>query len=99
MLTTHSGNADLDVLCLYKRCIFYSCTTLPMTDHDFHQLLPCRQYNDLTTICNTVPSQLNSYPVHDVTKMAAQKAVLNEYLPLIRVTSIFTTTNCFILVI
>ena len=44
---------------------------------DFHELLPCRQYNDVTTICNTVRSQLNSDPVHDVRKMAAQKAVLS----------------------
>ena len=55
--------------CAGKRCIFYSCATLPMTD--FHELLPFSQLSDLTTtICNNFQPQLNSdrfNPAHDVT--------------------------------
>ena len=67
--------------CGGKRYIFYSCTTLPMTD--FHELLPFSQLSDLTTttIYNIVRPQLNSdrfNPAHDLIKtfkMTAQKAV------------------------
>ena len=48
--------------CARKRCIFYPCTALLMTD--FHELLPCSQYGDFTTttICNIVRPQLDSDP-------------------------------------
>ena len=51
--------------CSGKRCIFYSCTTLPITD--FHELLPFNQLSDLTTIYIIRPQLKSDHfnPAHD----------------------------------
>ena len=89
--------------CGGKRYIFYSCTTLSMTD--FHELLPFSQLSDLTTatICNAVRQHLDPdrFTQHktlialQITNMVAQMNTSR----LIRVTSIFPTSNCYILAI